>query len=127
MTEISLYYGEGEQRVFLEAQLMGKDLAVSLKAGRAHIGAVALAVPCKDNAEGVLASCSVMTVPGHRDNIPAEQAAMRICKAFSCVVSVTAGLHIDKANKEQIEALVKNCSCVVDLLLNELKGDKNEF
>lgn len=125
MIKYGFSYGEGNTQVNIEAQFMGKDLTVNITAGRAHLGASALAVPCQNNPEGVLASCSVMTVPGHRDNIPAEAAALRLCKALGCVVCVNAGLHIDKASQEEITALVANAAGGIDKLIKMLEGKNN--
>jgi len=127
MKEYSISYGVGNTRVELAARYAGKDLVVMLTAGRAHVGAVALAVPCPRTAEGVTASCSVMTVPGHRDNIPAEKAALMLCKAYACPVSVTAGMHIDKASKEEIKLLVENTSKAIELLIEKMRDKENGF
>jgi len=122
MNEYKLSYGEGLAQVSVNARFVGKDLEVLLTAGKAHIGAVALAVPCTPIAEGVTASCSVLTAPGHRDNIPAESAALKLCKALSCSVSVAAGLHIDKASQEEIMLLVENSNKVIEALIINLRG-----
>lgn len=116
-------YGTGKALVEVQYQQIGQDLQVLITAGKAHVGAVALAVPCPVNAEGVTASVSVMTVPGHRDNIVAEAAALSLCKAFGRPVSVTAGLHIDQASQEEIMALVDNAKEAIKILINNLKGD----
>lgn len=116
-------YGEGKALVEVQYQTVGQDLQVLIMAGKAHVGAVALAVPCQTNAEGVTASVSVMTVPGHRDNIVAEAAALSLCKALGRPVSVTAGLHIDQASQKEIMALVDNAKEAIKILINNLKGD----
>lgn len=122
MPDYKLSYGDGVTKVLLEASFLGKDLQVSLSAGKAHIGAIALAIPCAANAEGVTASCSVMTVPGHRDNIPAERAALLLCKALQRPVSVVVGLHIDRATQEEIITLVDNSTHVVENLIKIMRG-----
>lgn len=121
MPSYNVTYGSGKTQVYLEAYFMGQDLQAMLTAGKAHLGAVALAVPCPANAEGVQASCSVLTAPGHRDNIPAEAAALKLCKALSCNVSVAAGLHLDHASQEEIITLVNNSTEAVNLLLVKIK------
>lgn len=123
MSSYQVSTGVGLATVQAKAQYVGHDLAVLLTAGRVHIGAVALAVPVQGSAEGVTASCSVLTAPGHRDNLPAEQAALALCKALSCNVTVAAGLHIDHATKEQITTLVKNSAAVINKLIAILKED----
>ena len=114
MQEYRVNCGEGMTEVVLTARNMGEDLLVTLAAGKVHVGAVALAVPVPRNAEGVTASVSVMTVPGHRDDIPAHAAALQICKAVARPVSLTAGLHIDNAAQEDINALLQNAQGAVD-------------
>ena len=117
----NLHYGERKVRVEMEASFVGDDLRVVLTAGKAHIGAVALAVPCMMTQEGITASCSVLTVPGHRDNVPAESTALKLCKTLQRPVSVTAGLHLEHASREEIETLLKNTDEVVEKLLKYLK------
>ncbi len=127
MNSYHISQGEGNTRVTLEANIVGQDMVVVITAGKAHVGAVALAVPCEKNAEGVTASCSVLTVPGHRDNIPAERAAMRLCKLLQRPISVTAGLHIDKATEEEIQLLLENSEVVVENLMLSMRGEENGF
>ena len=124
METIKLEYGEGRTRVCLEASAVGKDWQVVLTAGKAHIGAVALAVPCPRTAEGVTASVSVLTAPGHRDDIPAGKLALKLCKATSTKVTVTAGLHLDGATLEEINDLVDNSVRIADILVLKLKGER---
>lgn len=121
MPSYNISQGAGITQVYVQACFLGSDLTVIITAGKAHVGAIALAVPCAHNAEGVLASCSVVTAPGHRDNIPAETAALKLCKALHCNVSVTAGLHIDQASKEEIMTLVDNSTKAVDILISKIK------
>lgn len=118
-----IVYGSEQALVTIYYQLLGQDLQVLITAGKAHVGAVALAVPCPVTAEGVTASVSVMTVPGHRDNIVAEAAALSLCKALGRSVSVTAGLHIDHAAQQDIMALVNNAKEAINILIKNLKGD----
>lgn len=123
MNEKIITCGEGAAAVTLRAFFVGEDLSVILTAGRAHVGAAALAMPCGENAEGVTASVSVLTVPGHRDNLPAQEAALRLCKVTGRPVSVTAGLHIDKAAKEEIKQLMQNADGAVAQLIDDLGGN----
>lgn len=116
--------GQGETLVELEYQFVGQDLQVLITAGKAHVGAVALAIPCARTAEGVTASVSVMTVPGHRDNVVAGDAALRLCKALGRPVSVTAGLHIDQADGMVIQALITHADEAVNKLVNLILGDE---
>jgi len=106
-------YGEGTTAVTLELKCVGKDYFALLTAGTAHIGATALAVPCPPNAEGITASVSVLTVPGHRDDIPARNLALLMCKALKRPVTLTVGMHIDQADQNDIITLLNNAEAAV--------------
>ncbi|MDO4178269.1 MAG: hypothetical protein Q4D21_03670 [Phascolarctobacterium sp.] len=103
---------------------VGDDLQILLTAGIVHIGAVALAMPCPPTNEGVTASVSVLTVPGHRDDIPASRVALAICKVVGRPIAVSAGLHLDGASKEEINILLKNSETLVQNFLIALQERK---
>lgn len=113
-------YGQDKMVVEVNYGFVGSDLQVVITAGKSHIGATALAVPCQTTAEGVTASVSVMTAPGHRDDVVAGKAALDLCKAMRCNVGVTAGLHIDNATQEEIMTLVTNVKDAVNILIKKL-------
>lgn len=116
-------YGQDKTVVVVNYGFVGSDLQVVITAGKAHVGATALAVPCQTTAEGVTASVSVMTAPGHRDDVVAGKSALDICKALRCNVGVTAGLHIDNATQEEIMTLVANAKEAINTLIKKLKEE----
>src|SRR5664279_5784419 len=81
-----------------EATLIGGDVLVAIwGGGRPHIGAVAaassrssLADPAKTSA-----TSSVLTYPGHKEDIVVKMAAEALSAALGTNVVVTAGLHWD--------------------------------
>ena len=124
MSKTIIKVGEAVLQVVLEVNNIGADLTVQITAGKAHLGAVALATPCQQNPEGVTASVSTLTVPGHRDDIVAREAALKLCKVFNRPTCVIAGLHIDNASREEITALVSNAEGAVNKLIKKYNEER---
>ena len=111
MKEISLIAGEGKYQVSLHALFCGKDVDLCIFGGDVpHIGAVAVAVPRKSliGDSNHSASASVICITGHKEDELARNIALRLSSKWLCNVSVSAGIHIDDAKKEDIAILSKN-------------------
>ncbi|MCQ2444383.1 MAG: hypothetical protein MJ061_02690 [Mailhella sp.] len=118
----SVTCGSGPLAVTARAGFVGGDLVAVVTGGTSpHAGAVALAVPCAPTPEGTDCSASVLCAPGHRDDIPARQLAMRLCKALRCTVSMTVGIHLDNASADDIRALLRHAESAVEGLEKALK------
>lgn len=88
--------------------LFGKDIQVCLTGGdQAHIGAVAIGIPRKSlSSDGMVSSsASVICVTGHKEDILARRISLVLAAEFAVTVSSSVGLHIDKANSEDIAEL----------------------
>ena len=127
MQVLSLKTGEGKFEVSLNAVFMGRDVAVTISGGETpHIGAVAVAIPRKslkgDGSDS--ASVSVICIPGHKEDELVQITAKRLSTMWGCHVTVTAGLHIDRATPSDREIL----NIHVEMLISELieKMQKNE-
>lgn len=115
--------GEFPTQVRLTCELIGEDLLISLSGGeKPHIGAIAIAIPRPSLAdpEKISATVSVHTILGHKEDELAKKTAHQIAAYTNRVVTLTAGLHIGNANKEQIEKLLENSYAAVAALLNDL-------
>ena len=81
MQTVTLSEGDKPYTVTACVVLCGKDIAVVIGGGEAsHIGAAALASPrpsLKNTAE-ISASASVLCRLGHKDDLPAREAALRL-------------------------------------------------
>lgn len=127
MQTLSLKTGEGKFEVYLNAVFLGRDVAVTISGGEMpHIGAVAVAIPRKslkgDGSDS--ASVSVICIPGHKEDELVQIIAKRLSTMWGCHVTVTAGLHIDRATSSDIEILNKNIETLISELV--LKTQKNE-
>ena len=98
----------------LKAQFLGQDLLVVILGGEAHVGAAAVG--------GFLTRpyASVITVPGHRDDVIAKEAALRLSSELQRTCIVLVGIHINDASKEQISDMVRTSFGLVSELIEAL-------
>lgn len=103
--------GAGRTKVSLSTQTIGNDLIVCIFNEQGHLGAVAVAEYSQKEGR---ASTSVITRPGHRDDVIAREAAYKLCKSLKRPVCVIAGIHLDSITADEIADIVQNCAALVD-------------
>ncbi|MDR2861468.1 MAG: hypothetical protein LBV07_02830 [Syntrophobacterales bacterium] len=120
-----VHTGEGRLCISVEAWPSGEDWVVSVQGGDTpHVGAVALACPCgspADTAGEITGFVSVLTAPGHRDDELARKLALQMCKVLQRNISLSVGIHVHNAKREEISTLIKNAEEAVISLLPLLK------
>ena len=79
-----------------------------------HVGGIAVAYPAKEGC--VVESISL---PMHKDAVLAKLLASTICSATGQPTSVTAGLHVDNATREDIQDLCNNARAAAEMYLRE--------
>ena len=52
---------------------------------------------------------------------PYRHTAKKLTSLFSCVATVSVGIHIDNAEKEEIELLVRNFEQCIKILIKKLR------
>jgi hypothetical protein len=88
-------------------RFVGEDLVVAVGGGeRPHVGCVVLATPNPSGGDRPRrsASCSVLTIPPHKEEPIARGVATRLAERLGRVAVVTAGVHeggLDRAGIEQ--------------------------
>jgi hypothetical protein len=113
MIELSRVSGRVALR--LAAWLMGADWAVAICGGDApHLGAVALAGPG--------AAPRSLSLDGHREGGPAEAAAALLASELGAAVSVSCGIHLDRATREEIAAAEELVMLLARDLAREVAG-----
>lgn len=118
MTGVVLTKKLGRIEVRLNAIRVGKDLVIIIDGGRGHIGAVAAGSGC-----GGMAISSVLTMPGHRDDRIAKDAAERISKKLGVNCAVVAGVHYDGITPQEIKDVLILSSSLVDELEGALRTE----
>lgn len=114
--QIDIAKTSGRLTIRLSASRLGKDLLVVISGGAAHIGAVGAGNVCTG-----MASSSVITMPGHRDDRIAKEAAERLSKSQGCNCVVVAGVHYDKITPQEIKDIMLMSSSLIDELEEKLR------
>lgn len=84
---------------------VGEDLVVAVGGGqRPHVGCVVLAQPLPSKISGKRwsASCSVLTIPPHKEEPIARGIATHLAETLGRVTVVTAGVHDDGLDADGI-------------------------
>ncbi|MCF0120153.1 MAG: hypothetical protein HUJ65_00825 [Oscillospiraceae bacterium] len=113
--------GEGKYRISSYAVRCGADLCVTVCGGeKHHVGAVSLGVyePERDSA-----TVSTLTVYTHRDDAVSSRFAKKLSSALRCTVTVTAGIHVDDADADDLRVLNGNCDECLNLLIKALEEE----
>ena len=102
---------------------VGEDLVVAIGGGQQpHVGCVVLAQPgpAKTKAGEWSASCSVLTIPPHKEEPIARGVANRLVEAFGRVTVVTAGIHDDNLDADGIAVYLRLGEELSDRLVTHL-------
>jgi hypothetical protein len=94
------------QRIEGSVTSVGEDLVVAVGGGeRPHVGCIVLAQP--GGRKGCSASCSVLTIPPHKEEPIARGIATRLAEALGRVTVVTAGVHDDNIDEAGITTYLR--------------------
>ena len=91
-------------------EVMGEDVVVAVGGGeRPHVGVVvvALPVPSKKAPGKWSASCSVVTIPPHKEEPIARSIATHLAETLGRVTVVTAGVHDDNIDADGIRTYLR--------------------
>ena len=116
---------DSPSRRYLEArvEIVGEDVVVAVGGGeRPHVGCVVLAQPCrtKMGGQGWSASCSVLTIPPHKEEPIARAVATRIVEVLGMVAVVTAGVHDDEIDAKGIATYLRLGEELAEMLAGDL-------
>ncbi len=115
----------GRYEIKVSATWMGEDLLVTIRGGRAHIGAVALAQPRPSLKEAGItsATASVLCVVGHKEDAVVKTASERLSAALNVRVVAAAGMHWDDLDAEAIRGILNRVDALVETMVRHLKSD----
>lgn len=103
---------------------MGRDYQILISGGQAHIGASAVAV-CYDRKQAKT-NVSQIAVYGHKEDELARTVAVKLSKATRSTVAVTAGIHFDGLNREDIRQILEITDFLLDQLILELSQEQQQ-
>jgi len=120
MQQYRIESGSGKHQVTLMVMVTGGGVMLILVGGDTpHLGAVVLSIPRPSLADHEQSSCTTSVLPlvGHKDDEAARPLAEMVAKATLLPVSVSAGIHIEKATEEDIKLVKQNViECGIKLL-----------
>ena len=110
---------------YLEArtEIVGDDLVVAIGGGnRPHVGCVVLAQPhpARGGTTKCSASCSVLTIPPHKEEPIARGVAEKLAATLGRVAVVTAGVHDDNIDTEGIATYLRLAEELAEKLVDAL-------
>lgn len=112
--------GEGKFRIELHVvTTKGHGISATLLSSNApHIGGVVMAIPYqKPNGQGLSCDISQISVPKHKDIYAAVEVAKICALGTGETTCVSAGLHVDNANEEDIQQLIDNAKLAAEIWL----------
>jgi hypothetical protein len=89
---------------------LGQDLVVAIGGGdRPHVGSIVVAQPQPSHSRPGThsASCSVVTIPPHKEEAIARPVATRLTETLGVVTVVSAGVHEDSLDPDAIAAYLR--------------------
>jgi len=116
---------DGRYDIEATATRLGSDLAVTIRGGEAHVGAVALAQPRPSlrDPQATGATASVLCVVGHKEDAVVKRASEFLAAALDARVVVTAGMHWDDLDAEGIRAVMAKVDALVRFMARHLAGE----
>lgn len=104
----------------LQIWRVGDDFQVLLTGGKAHIGAVAVAVCYGTEKE----SCNVsqIAVHGHREDSLAAKLARQMAKALRTTVAFSAGIHFDDLTPVELDEILIAAPRLVDKAIKKVSA-----
>jgi hypothetical protein len=114
--------GEGIYQISAHGQYIGNDLHLVITGGeQPHVGAVAVGTQALGEPDGI--HVSLITVPGHKEDVVVEKAARRLARQLGITVLVAAGMHWDEIDKKGIDQVLVHADQLTERILHEVRGD----
>ncbi|MBO4300437.1 MAG: hypothetical protein J5861_02425 [Desulfovibrio sp.] len=108
----------GRLRIQMRILYLGQDLVVLISGGEAHLGAAAMGIV------GHSVTTGLLLVPGHREDVLAQETADRMSKVLGFNVIVAAGIHYDNITPEEIRQIQTMVHHLTERCLAALTGGK---
>ena len=116
---LALERRKGRLNIRLQAIPMGEDWCLILTGGNSpHLGATAVAqVRPSLTGEGISSSVSVITLPGHKEDLLARELAGQVAAVVNANVTVCCGIHLDSITPAEIQDSQALCEEMVEEFL----------
>jgi hypothetical protein len=126
-THLPLSFGrhKGRLAIRLQAIPMGSDWCLVLSGGDTpHLGAAAVAeIRPGPAGEGSGVDVSVITLPGHKEDILVRTLAGRVAAVLGANVTVCCGIHLDRITPEEIQDALALCEDMAEEFVRAIKRE----
>lgn len=113
--------GKDRTRLRFTWDRCGCDLRLHVSGGTDHIGAAAMAFCEADGKVRVRTT----GVPGHLEQGLVRRAAKRLCEELHVTTSISAGIHLDRITREEIDTVLNLIDHGVDRLIAGLNSSRH--
>jgi len=128
MEDVVQVVDEGsDRRLVAWVREVGEDLVVAVGGGqRPHVGCVVLAQPTASRTRpgSWSATCSVLTIPVHKEEPIARGIAVRLAEELGRVAVVTAGVHDDDIDADGIKCYLRLGEELGKTIIARLTGER---
>ncbi len=108
-------------KIHAKLLFVGEDIVIIIGGGETHIGAVGVSTPAASpHFKDKIVSSSIITLPGHKDDIVCKLIGEKISKKLNKNVCVITGIHYDNLTKEEIEEILNLCNMLINKILEKL-------
>lgn len=114
---------DGKYSLYAVVTVATEGLSVYTGGGEVdHIGSVAVSIPRESLSGSGESGCttSVFNLTSHKDDTIAVPMAEEICRFAGETTVVTAGVHIDNAEEEELLRIIKNKNKLTEFILRRL-------
>ena len=119
-SRLSVEDRESGQRIEARVTAVGEDFVIAVGGGeKPHVGCVVLAQPISSKGAWST-SCSVLTIPPHKEEPIARGIATRVAEASGRVTVVTAGVHDDNLDATGIAVYLRLGEEIAEELVKRL-------
>jgi hypothetical protein len=112
-------FGDPPYQIHAHVIINGSDLTLVIGGGtHYHTGAVAVAWshPSIKDPQKLTSTASLISLTGHKEDLIARKAALKLSKTLHTTVTVISGLHIDDASPQDIDILIDNHDQLIELI-----------
>ena len=113
----SIKQNVGRIKLILDHKQIGDDHVLTLAGGEEHVGATAIGV--FDEKSGRV-SASVISLPGHRDDIIALYGARRVSEVTKATTVFIVGIHLDSITKDEIDKIIVASKHMTNIFIDSL-------
>jgi len=121
--EFSIKTDEGKYDLEAHVRFIGQDLLVAIWGGeKPHIGAVSIAQPRPSLKDPTITSstASVFCLLGHKEDELTKAVAEILAAVLNTNVIVTAGIHWDNIDQNDIGKVIQNSEILLDLIMDHI-------